>query len=111
MGREVELRDVSTALDDVEYPVTRSTAAEALSDVTVVLADGTADLGELISDTSDGTFESADDIETPLHSVLPRRSVGDTSRKGTHRTTPAGDLTAGNSRPRGVHPPYPTDRF
>lgn len=77
MGREVEFSDISTLLDDVTYPLDRSAAADEFAAVTLVLADGEADLGELISKTTDETFESADDIETALHNVLPRGAVGE----------------------------------
>ena len=77
MVREVEFDEISTVLDDTTYPLTQSAAAAEFSDVTVVLADGTADLGKLISETTNETFESASDIETALHNVLPRRAVGE----------------------------------
>ena len=77
MAREVELRDISTVLDDSTYPLAQSAAAEEFADVTLVLADGEADLGTLIAETTDETFESASDIETALHNVLPRRAVGE----------------------------------
>lgn len=77
MAHEIELRNISTLLDDIEYPLTQSAAAAEFSDVTLVLADGEADLGELISATTNETFESARDIETALHNVLPRRAVGE----------------------------------
>ena len=77
MVREIEFRNISTLLNDIEYPIAQSAAAEDFSDVTLVLADGKADLGKLISETTNQTFESATDIETALHNVLPRRAVGD----------------------------------
>lgn len=77
MGREVEFRNISTVLNDTKYPLAQSAAAEEFADVTLVLADGKADLGKLISETTNETFESASDIETALHNVLPRRSVGE----------------------------------
>ena len=77
MVREIEFRNISTLLNDIEYPIAQSAAAEDFSDVTLVLADGKADLGKLISETTNQTFESATDIETALHNVLPRRAVGE----------------------------------
>uniref|UniRef100_UPI003132A766 DUF5789 family protein n=1 Tax=Haloplanus aerogenes TaxID=660522 RepID=UPI003132A766 len=64
-------------LGDVKYPLERTAAAEEFADVTLVLADGEADLGNLISETTNETFDSAADIETALHNVLPRRAVGE----------------------------------
>ncbi|WP_324759243.1 DUF5789 family protein [Haloarcula sp. GH36] len=77
MGREIELRDISTVLDDSNYPLAQSAAADEFSDITLVLADGKADLGKLISETTNERFESASDVETALHNVLPRRAVGE----------------------------------
>ena len=77
MGREIEFSDVSTVLGDVNYPIDRTAAAEEFADVTLVLADGEADLGNLISETTNERFDSAADIETALHNVLPRRAVGE----------------------------------
>ena len=77
MVREIEFGDISTLLEDVTYPLERPAAADEFADVTLVLADGKADLGKLISETTNETFESASDIETALHNVLPRRAVGE----------------------------------
>lgn len=77
MGREIEFGNISTLLNDSEYPLAQSAAVREFSDVTLVLADGKADLGKLISETTNETFESASDIETALHNVLPRRAVGE----------------------------------
>lgn len=77
MGRELELRNLSTLLEEIEYPVKRTAAADTLSDVTLLLADGEANLGELISRTASETYESAADIEAELHNVLPREAVGE----------------------------------
>lgn len=77
MVRDVELSDVSTVLEDLDYPLQRTEAAEEFSDVRLVLADGEADLGKLILKTASETFESGDDIKTALHNVLPREAVGE----------------------------------
>ena len=77
MTREIEFRNISTVLDDIEYPLAQSAAVAEFSDVTLVLADGEADLGELISATTNETFESPGDLKTALHNVLPRRAVGE----------------------------------
>ena len=77
MSQRVQLSDASVILDDLEYPIDRSAAANELADVTLVLADGTANLGELIAETNNETFESANDLQTELHNVLPREAVGE----------------------------------
>ncbi|KAB1197883.1 MULTISPECIES: hypothetical protein [Haloferax] len=77
MAREIKFSDISTVLDEIEYPIGRSTASEELSDVRLILADGDTNLGKLVSETSLESFESAADIESALHNVLPRKAVGE----------------------------------
>ncbi len=77
MARRIKFKNVSTVLEEVEYPAERTVMADELTDVTLVLADGEANLGELIAETAGETFESADDIKTELHNVLPREAVGE----------------------------------
>lgn len=77
MGREIQLRNVATVLDVLEYPIGRDAAAAECSDVTLSLADGEASLGDLISETEVKSFQSPADIESELHNVLPRRAVGE----------------------------------
>lgn len=76
MVREIQFRNVSTVLDELDYPANRAAAADACAGVTLLLADGEADLAGLISETETETFGSADDVETALHNVLPREAVG-----------------------------------
>lgn len=77
MEREVMLKNSASVLDELEYPVERSTAMTEFADVTLLLADGEANLGELISQTTSETFDSAADLEAALHNVLPREAVGE----------------------------------
>lgn len=77
MRREIQLKNVATVLDGLEYPVDRTAAAAACSDVTLVLADGREPLGDLIAETELESFESPADIESELHNVLPREAVGE----------------------------------
>lgn len=77
MPRKINLSDVSTLLEEIEYPIGRSTASEELSDVRLVLADGDANLGKLVSKSTRESFESAADIASELHNVLPREAVGE----------------------------------
>lgn len=77
MEREIQFKNVATVLDEIEYPVERTAAAESVSDVTLVLADGEAPLADLLSRTEVETFESAADVESELHNVLPRGAVGE----------------------------------
>lgn len=77
MAREIKLSRLPEVIETLEYPTDRSTAAAALDDVTVLLADGEANLGELIGETVEETFASPEDLETALHNALPREAVGE----------------------------------
>jgi hypothetical protein len=66
----VELGAVRSALEELEYPVTRPEAAEALQGTTLEFAGGTDDLGALVSETGGDSFESAEAVESALHDVL-----------------------------------------
>lgn len=77
MAREVMLNDCLSVLREVEYPVDRTAAAKELSEITLLLADGETNLGELISHSTSETFHSAADLEAELHNVLPREAVGE----------------------------------
>ena len=77
MAREIKFSDILTLLDGIDYPIGRTAASEELSDVRLVLADGDTNLGKLVSEISRESFESAADIESALHNVLPRGAVGE----------------------------------
>ena len=77
MARTVKFSHVNEPLESLEYPVERSTAADELSDVTVELADGKENLGELVSETDSDTFETSNDLQSELHNTLPREAVGE----------------------------------
>lgn len=49
MGREVEFSRIESTLQGLEYPIARKSAAGQLADVRLILADGEANLGELIA--------------------------------------------------------------
>jgi hypothetical protein len=77
MTREVKLSRLETVLTEFEYPCSRETVVENGSDVTLLLADGTENLGELIAGSSDDEFDSMDDLETEVLNLLPRHAVGE----------------------------------
>ncbi len=57
--------------------IDRASAAAAFSDVTLLLADGEENLGDLIAEIDSETFDAVDDLETGLHNVLPREAIGE----------------------------------
>lgn len=77
MAREVKLSRIDDVLEELSYPVPRDDAAVELQDVTVLLADGEANLGELVSETGSDSYQSAEDLKTELHNSLPREAVGE----------------------------------
>lgn len=77
MAREVKLSRVDDELDDLSYPIPRDDAAVELEGVTVLLADGEANLGELVSETGSDSYRSAEDLKTEIHNSLPREAVGE----------------------------------
>lgn len=77
MGREVEFSRIEIILDELKYPIERGSAAGQLADVTLILADGETNLGELIAASATDNFESPDDVISALHNTLPRAAVGE----------------------------------
>ena len=77
MTREVKFSQIGETLETLDYPISREDAVSELSDVTLLLADGEADLGELIAATASNEFSSADDVISGLHNTLPREAVGE----------------------------------
>lgn len=77
MTREVHYNELADLLEELDYPVDRPRAAEAMSDVTLLLADGETNLGELISETSSERHVSVDDLLSELQNTLPREAVGE----------------------------------
>ena len=77
MMESVKIARVKTALETLDYPATRTAAAAAFDGTTLEMADGKANLGELISDTGRESFDSADDLTTELHNVVPIEAVGE----------------------------------
>ncbi|RXK51842.1 DUF5789 family protein [Halorientalis pallida] len=77
MAREVKLARLDEELANVEYPVERDEAVAAFEDVTLALADGTANLGRTIDRSDAERFESVDELRSEVLSQLPRRAVGE----------------------------------
>ncbi|RQG98053.1 DUF5789 family protein [Natrarchaeobius chitinivorans] len=77
MASEIKLNEVESAFDRLEYPVGNEEAAAEFSDTTLLLADGERNLGSLVERSDVDRFESAEDLESELHNVLPREAVGE----------------------------------
>lgn len=77
MAREIKMSHLRDTLDELEYPVAREDAARHFEGDTLLLADGEADLGDLIAKTSSNRYDRSEDLESDLHSTLPREAVGE----------------------------------
>ena len=77
MARQVKLSHLDRLLEEFEYPVDRETIVEGTRDVTVELADGAENLGDLVGESSDDTFESVNDLSSEVMNLLPQHAVGE----------------------------------
>lgn len=77
MTREVKLNQLETVLSEFDYPVSRESVVGECDDVTLVLADGTENLGALVAESSDDAFDSMDELTNEIMSLLPRHAVGE----------------------------------
>lgn len=77
MDREIKLNELDAVLGELSYPAERDEAAKDCTDVTLRLADGEINLGELIDETESDEFDSVEDLTAELHNVLPREAVGE----------------------------------
>lgn len=75
--REVKLNELETALADLDYPVTRQTLLDHCDDVVLLLADGTENLSDIVSSSSEDIFESTDEVTNEVMSLLPQHAVGE----------------------------------
>lgn len=74
---EVKLSRLPNSLETLSYPCARETAAAELADVTVLFADGEAELGPLVEGLPDDEFDSADDLQSAIYGALPTEAVGE----------------------------------
>ena len=77
MGRDVKLNELGTVLSGLDYPATRDAVVTQCDDVTLVLADGEKNLGELLSGSNEDVFQSEDDLTNEVMNLLPREAVGE----------------------------------
>jgi hypothetical protein len=77
MPREVHLDKLDTLLAELEYPIDREAARTACDDVTLVLADGTAEFADVLAASGERTFTSVDELRSEVLSLLPRNAVGE----------------------------------
>lgn len=77
MGESVKLSNLESVLEDLDYPIAKDRVADQFDDVTLILAEGDVNLGDLVRDSSDDRFESTDDLSSEIFQLLPRNAVGE----------------------------------
>ncbi|MXV62516.1 hypothetical protein GS429_10670 [Natronorubrum sp. JWXQ-INN-674] len=77
MDQSVKLNNIESVLEEFEYPIARDEVCDRCDDVTLVLAEGDANLGEVVANSNDDRFESVDDLKTEVFTLLPRNAVGE----------------------------------
>ncbi len=77
MAEEIKLSKIENRLEQLSYPVGRNEAAGELAEVTLLLADGEANLGNVVSETPSEEFDSVEDLMADIHNALPREAVGE----------------------------------
>lgn len=73
----VKLNRVESLFETLSYPVSRSEAAEQFADTTVQLADGQANLGDMLSEAMAESFLGPDELYAELNNTLPIEAVGE----------------------------------
>jgi hypothetical protein len=77
MQNNIKLSRVEPVLDDISYPTTRGDAAAAFDGVTLLLADGKANLGEVIRRTYSDEFADSRELFYELTMAMPIEAVGE----------------------------------
>ncbi len=77
MTDEIHLSRVQSEFAEHDYPVACDALAASCAGTTVLFADGEADLGELIADIDQDSFEGPGDAFAALQNVLPIEAVGE----------------------------------
>jgi hypothetical protein len=77
MARTVRLSRVESVLDSLSYPVDKDHAVDQLDDVTVELADGETNLGDVVARTASDSYDSPTEFRDELYEYLPTEAIGE----------------------------------
>ncbi|RQG91461.1 hypothetical protein EA462_05725 [Natrarchaeobius halalkaliphilus] len=77
MDSEIKLNEIESAFERLEFPLTDDEVVSEFDGMTLLLADGERNLGELLEASTSDRFDSPADLEAELHNVLPREAVGE----------------------------------
>jgi hypothetical protein len=74
---QLKLTQVGDRFGTLEYPLSRKAAASHFEAVTLVLADGEANLGAVIADCHADSFASAQELFEEFNAALPIEALGE----------------------------------
>lgn len=77
MDDHVKLNELEESIAELAYPVSRTAVVERCGDVTLELADGTENLGDVVAGSNQDTFGSVDELGSEVRNLLPRHAVGE----------------------------------
>ena len=77
MTQEVKLSGLTALLSEATYPLAVETARTSFDDVTLVYADGTEPLADVLARVQDDQFDSVDDAQASIMNVVPVEGVGE----------------------------------
>ncbi|WP_396612766.1 hypothetical protein ACH9L7_05690 [Haloferax sp. S1W] len=77
MKDTVKMSRLRPVLQNISYPVERHAAANAFDGVTILMADGDADLGSLIRDCVTDEFRDPMDLYYELNNAMPIKALGE----------------------------------
>jgi hypothetical protein len=77
MSREVRLNELRTVIDPLAYPMSRAEAREAVSDVTLLYADGEESLADVVGRSNQDSFERVEDLEAEVYGNASVEAVGE----------------------------------
>lgn len=75
--REVKLNRLEQILSRFDYPMSREAVLDHGDDVVLRLADGEVRFDTVLDDSSEQSFESADEVMNEVMNLLPQRAVGE----------------------------------
>lgn len=77
MSQTVKLNQLRETLEGFAYPLSHEAAVDACAGVTLQLADGTEPLSDVVDDSALNRFDSAEELESEVMTLLPREAVGE----------------------------------
>ncbi|QIO21129.1 hypothetical protein [Haloarcula sp. JP-L23] len=77
MPREVKLNELTDLLGEASYPLSAEMVQSKFGDVTLVYADGSEPMSEVLDRIESEQFDSAEDVQTSIFNAVPVEGVGE----------------------------------